>query len=45
MGGQSRRVGGAMILNFDPALVIYGLVGLLVMLIAAYIGQLLDGLM
>ena len=33
-----------MILNFDPALVLYGLVGLLAMLIAAYIGQLLDGL-
>jgi hypothetical protein len=36
--------GGAMVFNIDPVMVLYGLVGLLAMLIAAYIGQLLDGL-
>jgi hypothetical protein len=33
-----------MILNFDPALVIYGLVGLLVILAAAFIGEIIEGI-
>jgi len=33
-----------MILNFDPALVIYGLVGLLVILAAAFIGEIIEGM-
>ena len=32
-----------MILNFDPALVICGLVGLLVILAAAFIGEIIEG--
>jgi len=34
-----------MILNFDPAMVLYGLVGLLAILAAAFIGEIIEGVM